>query len=159
MEEIAKEYEGGVRHCYVLEDREELFRAQVERISDVPLKENLRRAVRHLTIESVDLGLFELGKILEQQLRCFLKEARDKGVYDVGAQDLKRLVNMIDCVERNGIVKEKHHLTFLRQERNERAHGEIPDIATRRRLMQLVPFLGGLFIDYVVFFHRRRELL
>jgi len=65
---------------------------------------------------------------------------------------------MIDCVERNGIIAQKHHLTLLREHRNERAHGEIPDLEERKKLMQHAPFLGDLYIKYILFFMSKKSL-
>jgi hypothetical protein len=103
--------------------------------------------------------LFQLGKIFENTLKVFLLEAQRKGVFAVAERDLQRLASMIDCVERNRVVKKKHHLTLLREKRNERAHGEIPDLVERKRLMQYAPFLGDLYIDYIILFHKKRSEL
>ena len=86
-------------------------------------------------------------------------EAQGTGKYGIASKDLARLVSMIDCVERNGIVREKHHLTLLREQRNERAHGEVPDIEDRKRLMQHAPFWVDLYIKYIGFFSEQRKSL
>ena len=130
---------------------------KINLIDEPNLKENLIRATNNLTIENVDNGLFQLGKLFENELQSYLSEARAKGTLDVTRNDLNRLVSMIECIERNGVVKNKHHLTFLRQERNRRAHGEIPTLQERQRLMEQAHFLGGLFVDYITFFHRKRK--
>ena len=50
-------------------------------------------------------------------------------------------------------------LTLLREHRNERAHGEIPDLEERKRLMQHAPFLGDLYIKYIAFFNEQQGKL
>lgn len=94
----------------------------VQNISDHVLRSNLERAVRNLNINHVDLGLFELGKIFEGELKSYLQTAHNKKAFRVTATDLSKLALMIDCLERNKIINDKHVLTFLRQDRNERAH-------------------------------------
>ncbi len=159
---VRKDYEGGQLVCFLeTEDASSvpLTFPQVEQISDAVLKEQLERAVKDLTVENVDLGLFQLGRIFENELKAFLIEAQRRGSYVVSSKDLVRLASMIDCVERNGIVKEKHHLTLLREQRNERAHGDMPDIEERRRLMQHSPFWGDLYIKYIRFFNEKKAAL
>ncbi len=70
--------------------------------------------------------------------------------------DLSKLAFMIDCIERNSIIAEKHILTFLRQVRNERAHGVIPSFEERQALMKQAPYLAGLFIHHTVFLNEKR---
>jgi len=109
------------------------------------------RAINNLNIDYVDSGLFQLGKIFETELKAFLIEARSKNSFLVSNNDLERLANMIDCVERNKIITQKHHLTLLREHRNEGAHGDIPNLPERQKLMQYAPFLGDLYIKYIPF--------
>jgi hypothetical protein len=162
--EIRKEYEGRKLHCYlesaeVYETPVALFFPQIENVQDNTLKENLVRATKNFNLDNIDMGLFQLGKIFENEVKAFLTEAREKGRYTISGKDLARLALMIDCVERNGIIKQKHHLTLLREHRNERAHGEIPDLVERKRLMQHAPFLGDLYIKYILFFSDQRKNL
>lgn len=130
-----------------------------ETILDLTLKQNIGRAIANLNIDNIDMGLFYLGKIFENELRTFLVEAQSAGIYVVSNKDLARLASMIDWLERNAIVREKHHLTLLREQRNERAHGEIPDHQERERLMRHAPFLGDLYIKYISLFRQKSEEL
>jgi hypothetical protein len=91
------------------------------------------------------------------ELKLFLTTAKNENAFQVTASDLSKLFAMIDCVERNGIIKKKHHLTLLREHRNERAHGEIPDLAERQKLMKHAPFLADLYIEYIIFFNEKRR--
>lgn len=117
------------------------------------------RAINNLNIDYVDSGLFQLGKIFETELKAFLIEARAKKSFPVSNNDLERLANMIDCIERNKIITQKHHLTLLREHRNEGAHGDIPNLPERQKLMQYAPFLGDLYIKYIILINDKRQKL
>jgi hypothetical protein len=158
MKGVQKEQGEDGLYCYLLEHMENTPSSfpQIAHLVDSALKSNLYRAIKNLDIENVDIGLFYLGKIFEMELKAFLLEARSKRVFTVTDRDLEKLVFMIDCIEQNGIIKEKHVLTFLRQERNERAHGEIPSLVERQRLMEQAPFLAGLFVNYIIMLNKKR---
>lgn len=136
-----------------------LFFPKIDEFTDEDLKNLLLRATALLTIEDVDLGLFQLGKIFENELKQFLLEAKRKNVFLVTNKDINRLVDMIDCIERNGVVTKKHHLSLLREHRNQRAHGEIPNLEERKRLLAYAPFLGDLYVEYIIFFYDKRKAL
>lgn len=162
MENIRKEYEGTVLVCKLIVETQpetKLSFSQVDTIANVELKDNVVRAVNNLNIDYVDSGLFQLGKIFETELKAFLIEARAKKSFPVSKNDLERLANMIDCVERNKIITQKHHLTLLREHRNERAHGDIPNLSERQKLMQYAPFLGDLYIKYIILINDKRQKL
>ena len=160
MESVHKEKIDNRLYCYIeTAVTPELSFPRMEEIKDESLRENVHRAIRNLTINNVDMGLLQLGKILESEIRSFLVQAQKRNAFQVTSNDLQRLVSMMDCVARNGIVKNAHHLTLLRQERNERAHGSIPGIDEREEMMRQAPFLAGLFIEYIVFFHSKRSEL
>jgi len=132
---------------------------QIDAMSDIELKGNLKRAVNYLNIDNVDLGLFQLGKIFENELRSFLTLAKNKNSFPVSNKDLGRLVDMIDCVKKNDVITQKHHLTLLREHRNERAHGDILNLTECQKLMQYAPFLGDLYIDYIILVSNKRQML
>ncbi len=161
MENITKEYDGRKAYCRMVVDNPDksLLFPQIEQIDDSILKDDLYRAIKNLNIDNVDLGLFQLGKIFENELKEYLLEAQKKRAFSISSKDLERLVSMIDCVERNGIIKTKHHLTLLREHRNERAHGKIPNTEEREKLMQHAPFLADLYIQYIAFFREKRNKL
>jgi hypothetical protein len=89
----------------------------------------------------------------------YLNHAKAKNAFPVTSKDLDRLVDMINCLERNKVVTEKHHLTLLREHRNERAHGDIPNIAERQKLMKHAPFLGDMYIKYIALLNDKRQKL
>lgn len=159
MEDVKKEKVNGVWYCYLITETEgatlPFVFPQLAQITEEPLRGNIERAIELLTLDNVDVGLFQLGKILEGELKEFLWEAGKKKVLNVSKNDVRRLVDMIDCVVREGVITKKYELSFLREERNERAHGKIPTEAEREKLLQYAPFLAGLYIDYVIIFHKR----
>ncbi|MCL4530118.1 MAG: hypothetical protein M1282_11970, partial [Chloroflexi bacterium] len=162
MENIRKSYNDSTVICTLIEaekTNEPLSFPQIDTATNIELKDNLKRAVNNLNIDNVDLGLFQLGKIFESELRSFLTLARTKNTFPVSSKDLSRLVDMIDCVERNMVITQKHHLALLREQRNERAHGNIPNIEERQKLMQYAPFLGDLYIKYIVLLNDKRQKL
>ena len=93
------------------------------------------------------------------EIRIFLNAAREKGGFDITRKDTNRLVDMINCVDRNKFMSKKHLLTLLREQRNERAHGEIPDLKEREKLMQHAPFLVDSYIEYIMYFREKRKEL
>jgi hypothetical protein len=128
---------------------------EIQSISDDVIKEDLIRAVRLLNVDSVDVGLFQLGKIFEQQLKAFLIDAQLSHAFSVSNNDLDNLSRMIECLDRNGLISHKRYLTFLREERNERAHGKIPSINERKRLLPQAIFIAGLYIEYIGLFYEK----
>lgn len=160
MENIRKSYQQDSLMCtLMIEVDTPLSFPQVETVADSELKDNLKRAVNYLNINNVDLGLFQLGKIFESELRSFLTLAKAKSAFPVSNNDLERLANMINCVERNRVITQKLDLHLLREQRNERAHGDIPDLTKRQELMQYAPFLGELYIKYIMLLNNKKQFL
>lgn len=161
IEKVSKKRQGNMLFCF-LNDQEKpiteptLQFEQINKISDKKLREDIERAVTMLNVQTVDVGLFQIGKIFENELKALLEKAQVVNAFQVTRNDLNRLANMIDCVVRENIIPSKHRLTFLRQERNERAHGNIPETSEREKLMQDAPFLAGSYIDYIIVFHEKR---
>ena len=56
---------------------------------------------------------------------------------------------MIDCAKDNGIITDHATFHYLRQARNDRAHGTMPSSAERKVLMKHVQYIAGLYIDYI----------
>lgn len=159
MENIRKEYEGNVLVCKLVGEPQAdapLSFPQIDSIGDVELKDNLLRAINNLNLDHVDSGLFQLGKIFETELKEFLIHAKSKNAFPVSNNDLDRLANMIDCIVRNKIITQVNHLSLLREHRNERAHGHIPNLLERQKLMQYAPFLGDLYINYIILINEKR---
>jgi hypothetical protein len=125
---------------------------EVDGIVDLDLKNNLERALRNINLDSVDLGLFDLARTLENQIKSFLEKKIGQEDGKFTHKDLKNLAAMIDAVEREGIVTHSRELHFLREKRNERAHGVIPDVSEREKMYRHAPFLVDLYIKYIIFF-------
>ena len=100
--------------------------------SDSELLNRLKRAIDRLNIDEVDLGLFELGRIFENELKDYLCVAKKYSVIQVYRKDLEKLVHMIDCVVRENVVSKGYYLHILREERNERAHGRVPNLTKEK---------------------------
>lgn len=160
--------------CNVRDVREELLRrfskllktsshnttiSAVDSLKDNYLKSEIERALDHINLENVDLGLFQLAKIFENELWTLLSTARGKGNNNISQQDLQSLSNMINAVVKIGVTKKQHLLTLLREQRNERAHGRVPNQEDRERLLQHAPYLRDLYIEYILLFHQERRKL
>jgi len=132
---------------------------EIAQLNESDLKDNLLRATRLLTIENVDMGLFQLGKIFEYELKRLILQAEMTGQYQIAKKDKSRLFDMIDCAIREEIVGSKHELTYLRQERNESAHGNIPDQDKREYMIQRAQYLAGLYIHNILQFSKKQQEL
>lgn len=137
---------------------------QIEKIDDPRVKNNIKRAVKNLSVEMVDMGLFYLGKIFEEQLQAYLLEAQEKNAFEVNRKDLYSTNKMINCLERNGIklVNSGKYLNafhFLREERNKRAHGKTPSLEERKKLFREAGFLGDLYLDSIIAIQEHRKSL
>ncbi len=126
---------------------------QTQDIANITLKENVRGALLDLNEETVDIGLFRLGREFETTLKNYLMTAYAKGELKNTpgnkSPDQLKLVEMISCLKSNGIVTDDAALSYLRQQRNDRAHGGTPTLAERRVLMNNVQHLASLYIDYI----------
>ncbi len=120
---------------------------------------NVVKATDKLNERDVDIGLFELGRIFENTLKRYLEQAKGNGVFNVTAKDLGRLASMISCIERNKEVIQikfkPHHLTLLREDRNLRAHGNMPSEQDRLVILAKSPFIVEMYIDYIVKFSKQ----
>lgn len=122
---------------------------------DDKTKELLKRPLSLLTVENVDIALFELGLIFESSLKEFLEKQKAEQVFNVNSKDMSRLVNMIECVVREGVVTKGHHLSTLREERNSRAHGKPPSKKEREDLYNKAHYISDLFVKYICFFREK----
>lgn len=116
--------------------------------------ENVIKATDKLNEMDVDIGLFELGRIFENLLRKYLEKSRENKIFDVFKKDTEKLVCMIECIERNKekipVKFKQHHLTILREDRNLRAHGEMPSKLEKQAILAKAPFIVEMYIDYIV---------
>lgn len=135
--------------------KQQLAFPQVATIMNPTLRANIERALLDLTEESVDIGLFLLGREFETTLKAYLVAAYAKGKLKsvpgnkIPGKDRLALNEMISCLKINDIVTDDAVLSYLRQTRNDRAHGSTPNLAERQLLMKNVQLLAGLYIDYI----------
>lgn len=145
----------GVRMCKIKDISSGLVFPKVQEICSHDLRSNVERALLYLNEEAVDIGLFLLSKEFEVTLKNYLVTADSKGnlVKTPGPDANKwKLNNMIDCLVSNKIITDNSIPHFLRQERNHRAHGEMPSLAERRVLMNSAPSVAGMYVDYIKLF-------
>jgi Sigma-70, region 4 len=132
MKDVKQYTENGKSYC-LFEYQEEKNSIDIdldllEACPDLELLSQLRRAISRLTIDEVDLGLFELGRIFENELKDYLVVAKQYSVIQVNRKDLEKLVHMIDCVVRENVVSKGYYLHILRGTSNnrlERSYNEI----------------------------------
>lgn len=161
LEEMSdiRSFRQGNEHYAVYEHKEEVERIEI-RLDGYNighgLESELERALNRLTLEEVDIGLFELGRIFENCLRAYLSCAHENSVINVRRKDTDSLANMINCVVREGVVTKGHHLDTLREERNSRAHGETPSAEEQKSLFNKAHYIADLFVKYIVFLDEKR---
>lgn len=126
---------------------------QVQNIANSTLREKVERTLPFLTDENVDIGLFLLSKEFEATLKTYFQKASAKGKLQSlppGKGPDKWLLNgMVDCAKDNGIITDNATFHYLRQTRNDRAHGTMPSLAERQLLLKHVQYIAGLYIDYI----------
>jgi hypothetical protein len=125
---------------------------QVDDIASSDLREKVARALSFLNINDVDIALFLLSKEFEAALRRYLELAYARGHLHYLPSGTLSLNVMIDFVEKEGIITDKAVLHFLRQKRNDRAHGTMPKLEERRLMMKHADVTAGMYIDYIKFF-------
>jgi len=138
--------------CRIKGTHEALSFPQVQAIASEDLRRRIERALRFLSEDNVDIGLFMLSKEFEASLKTYLVAVHSKAkLRSIPAKDPRRwrLAGMIDCARENGIITDHTVLHFLRQERNARAHGVMPTLAERRVLMNSAQYTAGMYIDYI----------
>ena len=123
--------------------------------TDVNTKALLKRPLSLLTIADVDIALFELGLQFENTLKQYLLQQKSNGGITVNSKDTSKLVHMVNCVVREGVVTKGHHLSTLREERNNRAHGQPPSIQEQRDLFNKAHYISVLFVKYICFFSEK----
>jgi hypothetical protein len=137
--------------CYLKESAQAMF-PRVRDLATAELRQKIERTLPFLTEDHVDIGLFLLSKEFEATLKGYLKAAHARGALRVAPSkpvDDLRLNDMVILAKENGVITDLSVLNYLRQERNSRAHGTMPNLAERRAAMMNVRNLAGLYIDYI----------
>lgn len=141
-----------VRMCRLQRKQKAFPFSQVEDIQTSELKTKVGRALTFLTETDVDVALFLLSKEFEATLKGYLETANAKGkIYNLPKGGLS-LVNMVDYVGREEIITDKAVLHFLRQQRNDRAHGSMPTPEEKVVMIKYAHTTAGMYIDYIKFF-------
>lgn len=157
MNDVRQYKDGSSR--YVIHDHKESTSKVELNIDQYQIDEKLKvaliRPLSELTLDDVDIGLFELGLIFENGLKDYLTKAKEKSAIQVYSKDLGRLTDMINCVVREDVVTKGHHLNTLREERNNRAHGKVPNLEERIDLFNKAHYIADLFVKYIAFFHKK----
>lgn len=161
MKDIKQYTENGKSYC-LFEYQEQQTSVDIDSAllttcSDLELLNRLKRAINKLNIDEVDLGLFELGRIFENELKDYLVVAKQHSVIQVYRKDLEKLVRMIDCVVRENVVSKGYYLHILREERNERAHGKIPNLDERKTILNKAHYVTELYIQNIIFFNDQKN--
>lgn len=116
------------------------------------LREAVVRGLQKLTEDDVDLGLFLLSKEFEATLKHYLAAANDQGkiVVNLGKDQTKwKLANMVDTARLNQIITDIGALQYLREQRNNRAHGEMPTLEERRLMLESAGHFAGMYTGYI----------
>ncbi len=133
---------------------------QIDKISNIGLKDKVKRAIGFLNLENVDIGLFLLSKEFESTLLMYLLQAEKHGkITNPTPGKWKSLDEMINFISKEGLITDKATLHYLRQKRNDRAHGTMPTIEERQLMMNNLQVVTNLYIDYIKFFDDRTNAL
>ncbi len=144
-----------IRVCRIKGTKIVLTFPQVEQIATFDLRQKVVRTLPFLNEENVDIGLFLLSKEFEVTLKTYLLVAHAKGKLQIPVKDPPdrwKLEQMIEWVRKNDIITDHAVLNYLRQTRNDRAHGGTPSLAEKHALMLGVQYLVDLYIDYIKLF-------
>ena len=144
-----------IRVCRIKGTKIRLAFPQVHNITTYSLRQSVARTLPFLNEENVDIGLFLLSKEFEATLKAYLLTANAKGKLQIPVKDPPdkwKLAQMIDWVRNNDIITNPAVLNYLRQTRNDRAHGAMLSLAERHVHMMTVQYLAGLYIDYIKLF-------
>jgi hypothetical protein len=132
---------------------------QIAKISDPAVAVEARRGVEKLTVEDVDLGLFLLGKLFENTLKGFMQLAETLGAYAILPSNYSKLQNMIDWTKSQQIIKDSAALHLLRQQRNDRAHGQALSPEERQIMFNSAGWIASIYLDYILLFSEKRQEL
>ncbi|WP_321311643.1 hypothetical protein [Halarcobacter sp.] len=127
----------------------------IDGIKDKVTKENLYDVKNYLTVEKIDIGIYKLSIQFEKTIKKFLELCKEKKLYDITNKDLKSLVNMINYIEKEGIVRKGFYLNILREERNNIMHDGIT--TSKEQLFFKAHYFVPLYFDNILFFERKIE--
>lgn len=138
--------------CRLKQEASPLPFPQVEDIRTAALKQKIGRALTFLNENDVDISLFLLSKEFEVTLKEYLRTGQSKGKFLNLPPNRLNLDGMINFIKSEGLITDQAVLHFLRQRRNDRAHGTMPEIEERRMMMKYAQVTAGMYIDYIKYF-------
>ena len=145
-----------MRLCRIKGTMEHVAFPQVHSIANYGLRQSVSRALSFLNEDNVDIGLYLLSKDFEDTLKIFLVSAGAIGKLSrtPGGKSPEKLTlpEMVSCLKINGIITNDAVLSFLRQVRNDRAHGTMPSLAEKQLLMRSASYIASLYIDHIKLF-------
>lgn len=158
IEEISKEKIGTQYYCKLIQKINQLslieseHLTQIENLGDQDIKNELNSIFSLLDSATLDVAFFRLGKVFEGEIKKFLLRMKAKGT-NISNNNLATLSNMIEFITNQRIISKTHHLTILREKRNECAH-EILSKEDKEKLLKHAPFYIDLFLKYILLFNR-----
>lgn len=153
MDDIRKTKSNNGRHslCTLIETKDK-YAHLVQKVADASAKAEIERALRMLHVDTIDVALFQLGKLFENSLKHYMHAVEASGQIQVTNKDKKRLFDMVNWAERNSLIADKTAPHFLRMERNDRAHGSIPDLDEREAMLATAPQFVEVYLEYIALF-------
>ena len=156
MDDVEKEKNDSNQIVCRLKTSTKIYDEQVSMIDDKKMVTEINRALSLVNIESIDLALFQLGKIFEYTLKRYMQEIQKKNLLPVTSNDMKKLFNMVQWAGKNDVIIDNTALQYLRIERNDRGHGAPPEKDERQALLSNAPTLIQFYLDYIVLLEKRR---
>ena len=157
MDDVCKTKSRNGKMLCTLEEQSDRYMPIVGRIADKSIKAEIERALHMLHLDTIDVALFQLGKIFEDSLSHYMYAVEANGQIPVTSKDKKRLFNMVNWAESNGLVADTAAPHYLRVERNDRAHGAIPDLDEREAMLATSNEIVRFYLEYIVLFRTRIE--
>jgi DNA-directed RNA polymerase alpha subunit len=130
---------------------------QVNDIIDETIKNEAKKAISMLNINTVDVGLFQLGRLFENVLRRYMNTLMKDSSNNINQNNINNLNSMIAYIKKAGIITDETVLSVLRTERNLRAHGIAPDEKERRLLLNSAKWIVDRYLDYIIFFENKTK--
>jgi len=142
--------------CY-LEHRGAHLGSLAAAIRQADIRAEAQRALTLLRVDTVDLALFQFGRLFESTLRRYMLGARETGRFAVSEQDLTRLSRMVDWLSTAELISDRSALDFLRIKRNERAHDDMPGLEERQALLASSSQTAEVYVRYIALLARLLE--
>ena len=134
------------------EDPNEPLKKKAQQIQTAALRENALRSLSFMNEDDVDIALFLLSKEFEDALKRYVLHAVSLGQVTANVNASSRLNELVAAVEKAGVLTDRAVVHFLRQSRNERAHGSMPSKQERKMMMDHIGVTAEMYIDYIRFF-------